>query len=181
MLEDRLLMWKFNCGKKTVLRPIYEKYKVDLMTLATALLYDKNSAEDVVHDVFVNLINSCGKLRLTRSLKGYLTTSVANNIRNRRKARLTHQTIRLDQATPIASDVKRPDFSATFGEQAQRLAWALSQLPYRQREVVLLHLYSGFKFSTIARAQGQSINTIRGRYRYGLNKLRSLLNSEVEK
>ena len=181
MLEDALLRWEFNRGEKKALLCIYEKYKNDLMTLATALLYDKSSAEDVVHDVFVNFIRSCGKLRLKDSLKGYLATSVANNVRNRNKSRQKHQCARLEQVAVAASEVNRPDFASMFGEQKHRLALALSQLPYKQREVVLLHLYSGLKFKVIAKSQGQSINTIQGRHRYGLNKLRLLLNSEVEK
>lgn len=181
MLEDRLLIWKFNRGKMEVLRRIYVKYKDDLMTLASALLYDKNSAEDVVHDVFVAFIRSCGKLRLTESLKGYLTTCVANDVRNKNKAGQRHQSASLEQIAPIASDSNRPDYSAMFGEQAQCLARALSQIHYQQREVLLLRLYSGLKFRTIAKLEGESINTIQGRYRYGLDKLRSFLNSEVKK
>jgi len=68
-----------------------------------------------------------------------------------------------------------------FGEQLRRLNEALAQLPYEQREVVLLRIYSGLKFKAIAESQGVSINTVQGRYRYGLDKMRSLLNGEVEK
>ena len=181
MLEDRLLMWKYNHGNVDVLQRIYVKYKDDLMTLATAFLYDRGSAEDVVHDVFATFIRSCGKRRLTKSLKGYLVTCVVNDVRNKNKARQRHASASLEQVAPIASDMNRPDISAAFGERSQRLAWALRQLPYRQREVLLLHLYSGLKFRAIAELEGESINTIQGRYRYGLNKLRSLLNSEVQK
>ena len=181
MLEDGLLRWKFNCGRTDVLRRIYLKYKDDLMTLACALLYNKSSAEDVVHDVFVAFIRSCGKLRVNENLKGYLTTCVANNVRNRNKAAQKQQSVSLEQVATIASDSNRPDFSAMFGEQRQRLARALSQLPHEQKEVLLLHLYSGLKFKAIAKMQMESINTIQGRYRYGLDKLRSLLNNELEK
>jgi len=38
MLEDKLLILKFNRGKKQVLHRIYEKYKDDLVTLAGAAL-----------------------------------------------------------------------------------------------------------------------------------------------
>jgi len=58
MLEDKLLIWKFNRGDTGVLRRIYEKYKDDLVTLAAALLTDVSSAEDAVHDVFVSFIES---------------------------------------------------------------------------------------------------------------------------
>lgn len=46
---------------------------------------------------------------------------------------------------------------------------------------MLLHLYSGMKFKAIAKLCRESVNTVKGRYRYGLEKLRSLLNSEVAK
>jgi RNA polymerase sigma factor (sigma-70 family) len=181
MLEDRLLMWKYNRGNVDALPRIYAKYKDDLMTLATALLYDRSAAEDVVHDVFVRLIRTCGKLRLAKTLKGYLATCVVNDVRNKNKAGQIHQSASLEQVAPAASDSNRPDIAAMFGERSQRLAWALRQLPSEQREVLLLRLYSGLKFRAIAELEGQSINTIQGQYRYGLGKLRSLLNSEVKK
>lgn len=181
MLEDKLLIWKYNRGNIDALPRIYEKYKGELMTLATALLYDKDVAEDIVHDVFVKFIQSCGKLRLTKTLKGYLTTGVVNTVRNKNKAGQNHRSSPLEQVAPVASDSNRPDFTAMFNEQSQRLAWALRRMPYEQRKVLLLRLYSGLKFRAIAELEGQSINTIQGQYRYGLNKLRSLLNSEVKK
>ncbi|MHC4665106.1 MAG: RNA polymerase sigma factor, partial [Planctomycetota bacterium] len=85
MLEDRLLIWKFNRGNVEAVRRIYEKYKDDLVTLAAALLHNVGAAEDAVHDVFVSFLDSAGSFRLTGSLKGYLATCVANNARNRIK------------------------------------------------------------------------------------------------
>jgi RNA polymerase sigma-70 factor (ECF subfamily) len=179
MLEDRLLIWKFNRGNRDVLRRIYEKYKDDLVTLAAALLNDKNDAEDAVHNVFVSFIKSADRFRLTGSLKGYLATCVANNARNINRARQRHQSIALDEAEIISSDSNRPECAAMFGEELRQLTWSLGKLPYEQREVIILHLYSGMKFKAVAEFQGVSINTIQGRYRYGLDKLRSLLNGEV--
>ena len=68
MLEDKLLIKKYNRGRREVLHRIYEKYKDDLMTLAMALLYDRQAAEDVVQDVFVNFVRSCGKLRIRKEI-----------------------------------------------------------------------------------------------------------------
>jgi RNA polymerase sigma-70 factor (ECF subfamily) len=181
MLEDKLLMWKYNHGDADILPRIYAKYKDDLMTLATALLYDRNTAEDVVHDVFVKFIRSCGQLQLTQTLKGYLTTCIVNNVRNKNKAGRRHRNTSLEQVAPIASDSNRPDVTTMFDEQSQRLARAFYQLPYEQRKVLLLRLYSGLKFRAIAELEGQSVNTIQGQYRYGLSRLRSLLNNKVEK
>jgi RNA polymerase sigma factor (sigma-70 family) len=180
MLEDKLIIYQFNRGNRDVLRRVYEKYKKELMTLAAALLYDRNAAEDVVQDVFASFIESAEKFRLTGSLKGYLAVCVANCARNMNKARKRHQSVGLDDVEPILSDSDRPDLSVIFSEQCQQLALALAQLPYQQREILLLHVHAGMKFSQIAKLTGESINTLKGRYRYGLDKLRSLLNSEVK-
>ena len=181
MLEDKLLIWKFNRGNRNALRGIYERYKDDLVTLAAALLNDVSSAEDVVHDVFVSFIESSRKFRLTGTLKGYLSTCVANNARNRNKARRTHRPIELEQANPAKADSNNPEFGAIFGEELRQLSWALGLLPYEQREVLILHTYSGMKFKAIARQQNVSINTVQGRYRYALDKLRSMLDGEARK
>jgi RNA polymerase sigma factor (sigma-70 family) len=178
MLEDKLLIWKFNRGNREALRSIYERYKDDLVTLAAALLTDVASAEDVVHDVFVGFIEPSRKFRLTGSLKGYLATCVANNARNKNKAGRIRQN---SQAGVATLETNQPEAAAMFGEELRRLSQALAQLPYEQREVLLLHSYSGMKFKTIAKQQKVSINTIQGRYRYAMDKLRSMLNGEVRK
>jgi RNA polymerase sigma factor (sigma-70 family) len=181
MLEDKLLIWKFNRGNRDVLRSIYEKYKDDLVTLATVLLTDISAAEDVVHDVFLRFIKSSEGFRLTGSLKGYLATCVANDARNRNKARHKQASYGLDRTDVISSNSNSPDAAAIFGEELHQLGLALAQLPYEQREVLILHIYSGLKFKAIAKSQKVSINTVQGQYRYAMNKLRSLLNSEAKK
>ena len=180
MLEDKLLIFKFNRGNREALQGIYEKYKDDLVTLATALLIDKNFAEDTVHDVFVSFIESAQKFRLTGSLKSYLATCVANNARNRIKADRIRNTANLNEANSTGFS-QSPEHRAIFGEELQRLTLALEQLPFEQREVLILHSYSGMKFSAIAKEQKISINTVQGRYRYAMEKLRSILNGEVQK
>ncbi|UCE48345.1 MAG: hypothetical protein JSW47_22445, partial [Phycisphaerales bacterium] len=76
MVEDRILIWRFKRGSREALQRIYEKYVVYLVTLATALLNDVGTAEDIVHDVFVSFAQSAERLRLEGSLKAYLATCV---------------------------------------------------------------------------------------------------------
>jgi RNA polymerase sigma-70 factor (ECF subfamily) len=178
--EDKVLTWRFNRGDCEAVRRIYEKYKYELLALAAALLKEKSAAEDVVHDVFVMFLK-LKRFRLTGSLKGFLATCVANAARNVIRANSRHPQGPLDDALPIASKTRNPDFEAIFGEQNAIVSSALWELPYEQREVVLLHVHGGLKFAEIAGSQGVSVNTVLGRYRYGLEKLRSRLNGEVQK
>ncbi|MHC4425517.1 MAG: RNA polymerase sigma factor [Planctomycetota bacterium] len=180
MIEDKLLMWRFKRGSKDALRRIYEKYECFLLTLATALLNDAGTAEDVVQDFFVSFAQSAENLRLDGSLKGYLAACVANRARDKMRAR-QRQPAALDEAHSIRSNAKGPELSAVCSEQSQQLARAIAQLPYEQREVIILHVQGEMKFTQIAKAQNISVNTIRSRYRYGLEKLRALLNSVMAK
>lgn len=80
MIEDKLLIWKFRRGSSEALRRIYEKYEGYLLTLATALLNDVHTAEDVVHDCFVSFAQSAGRLRVDGRLKGYATWAEEHSI-----------------------------------------------------------------------------------------------------
>ena len=179
MIEDRLLILKFTCGSRDALRQIYEKYAGFLLTLATALLNDVNTAEDVVHDFFVSFAQSSEKLKPDGSLKWYLATCVANRARDKIRAK-QQRTVSLDKVGSICSKVKAPDSAAVCNEELQRLSLAMEQLPYEQREVVILHAKGEMKFKTIAKLQNTSIKTVQSRYRYGLDKLWSILNGEVK-
>ncbi len=180
MLEDKLLILKYNLGRREALHEIYDKYKNDLVTLAAALLTDVALAEDVVHDVFIGFINTKGRFRLTGSLRGYLATCVGNNARNRNRADHKRRNLALDKVEPAAPDSDNPSSNAVSNEQSRRLLQALGQLPYEQREVLVFRAYSNMKFAAIAAQQNVSINTVQGRYRYALDKIRSILNGEVK-
>jgi RNA polymerase sigma factor (sigma-70 family) len=180
MLEDRLLIGRFNRGDRGVLHRIYDKYRDDLVSLAAALLMDVGLAEDVVHDVFISFLGSAGRFRLTGSLKGYLATCVANRARNVNKAARRHHGPALEDVPDVTSDGPLPEQAAIFGEQFAHVSAALQQLPYEQREVLLLRAHGRMRFAAIAQAQGVSINTVQGRYRYAVDKLRSLLDDEAD-
>ncbi|MHC4309442.1 MAG: RNA polymerase sigma factor [Planctomycetota bacterium] len=181
MLEDRLLVWKFKGGNWDALSRIYDKYREDLLRLATSLLNDISSAEDIVQDVFVSFAQSHELFRLTGTLKGYLATCVANRARNRNRDDLRHRTVELDDTKEVFTDSKTPDEWIICSEELKKLSSAIAQLPYEQREAIVLHLQGDMKFKQIAKFRNVSIRTIQSRYRYGLDKLRSLLNSEVIK
>lgn len=180
VFEDSVLIWRFKCGSREALRRIYEKYRTDLLKLAAMLLHDAGEAEDAVHDVFVSFVGSARRLRVGGSLKGYLLTCVANNARNRNRAKQSRQTVGLDEAEAAVSDARTPEQWVTYSETLSYWSNVLARLPDDQREVVVLHLRAGMKFKQIAQLQGVSVNTAKGRYRYALEKLRSLLNGELE-
>ena len=178
MLEDEWLKWKLRHGSPDALARVYEKYVDAMLTLALGLLNNRAAAEDVVQDVFLSFARSAKDLRSQGSLRSYLATSVLNRVRDCRRQR-QRQAVR-DAGLCVSTESTGPERAAILAEETARLNDAVAELPDEQREVVLLRLKANLKFRDIARLQQTSVNTVLGRYRYGLDRLRSLLNGEVE-
>jgi RNA polymerase sigma-70 factor (ECF subfamily) len=181
MLEDRLLVWKFKGGNKDALRAIYEKYADDMLSLAANLLDDKIGAEDVVQDVFITFAESVDRFRLTGSLKGFLAKCVANRSRDCIRKNRRGQIAAVNKAERRSSEVGSPVQLVISSEQLNKLSNAMTELPYEQREVIVLRLHGDLRFRQIARMQKVSTKTVQSRYRYGLDKLRSSMNGEVRR
>jgi len=179
MLDDRILMWRLRRGSDEALGLIYQKYFDDLLTMAVSLLGDVHGAEDVVQEVFIGFGRSSSSFRLKGSLRSYLAVCVANRVRDIFRARQRHRSVGLFEAEYVASGETGPAESVMGRERKQRVREALVGLPFEQREVIIWHLQGGMKFREIAAVRQESIKTVQSRYRYGLEKMRSLLDKEV--
>ncbi|MHC4146583.1 MAG: RNA polymerase sigma factor [Planctomycetota bacterium] len=179
-MKDKLLVLRCKRGSKDALGRIYEKYKNDLLVLAIALLNDTSAAEDVVHDVFLSFVRTMQSFRLTGSLKGYLLTCVANRARNVNRQR-RRRNGEPDRAEPISPGSDEPSRSIMYNEQLRQLSSAMEQLPYDQRETIMLHFQAAMTFRKIADSLSISVNTAKSRYRYGLDKLRLIFNNEAKR
>ena len=181
MIEDELLKWKFKRGPPKAdqaLSRIYEKYVNSLLSLAMGLLNDPHDAQDVVQDMFVSFAKSAGSFGLKGSLKAYLAKSVVNRARDKmRRGRALQR--RMSKYATVAANAGKTDQPLVYSERCDRLSRALAELPYEQREAVLLKVKQDMTLKQIAKLQGVSVSTVHGRYRYGLEKLRALLDSEI--
>ncbi len=178
MPRDRQLIAACRRGDRSAFCEIYETYVDELLTVAVHLLRDVSLAEDVVQDVFITFARVAPTFRLTGSLKAYLAKCTANRARdvarrlNRRKENGWPQ-------HDVIGDDKDPLQCAIETEQLRQLQLALDELPHEQREAIVLRLHGEMKFREIAGLQNVSLKTVQSRYRYGLEKVRALLNSEV--
>ena len=133
----------------------------------------------IMVDVFASFIRGARRFRLTGSLKGYLTTCVANRARNVNRAYRVRHVSGQEKAPATVPRRDRPDRWIIQSDELRRLNSALAKLPYDQRETVIMRAQLGMKFGQIAESQRVSSKTAQSRYRIGLDKLRSLLNGEA--
>ena len=178
-MSERHLIRRLRRGDTEALREIYVAHKDRLLTLAYSLVRDMDTAEDILHDVFVSFAAAAPELRLRTSLRRYLTTSVLNRARDGFRRKKTRDT-GADALIPAGSESTGPEERASLQEQTGRLTDALAELPLEQREVITLRLNAGLKFKEIARLQDASVPTVQARYRYGIEKLRAVLDGGLE-
>jgi len=178
MIEDELLKLRFKAGSIDALQRIYQKYRDTLLTLAMTMVNDPATAEDVVHDVFVSFAQSGTQFRLHGSLRAYLATCVVNRVRDRMRAR-KRQRQSLDMELSLESDFDPPDGRLLSDERSRLVARALARLPEEQRETIALHLNGQLQLREIAKLQGVPLTTVRGRYRHGIDRLRTILNGRL--
>mgnify|MGYP001142639531 CR=1 FL=1 len=179
MLEDKLLLWRLRSGNKDALRRIYEKHRGYLLTVAANLLDDPGAAEDAVQDAFVSFIKTAKKFQLTGSIRGFLATCVANRARDFIRRGKRRPVIHLDNVAPPVDENAAPVRLVEQTELLFKAQKALTELPYEQRETIVMRLHGGMRFRQIARIQNVSTKTAQSRYKYGLDKLRVSLNGEV--
>ena len=173
MPQDQYLLEQLRQRNPQALRAIYENHKDHLLTRAACLLGDTAAAEDCLHDVFVKLAADASSLRI-RQLKSYLTTCITNRARDfyRRKAR---HDIDLGDVSEPSTDDPQPWQNLSANEDAANLLRALTQLPYEQREALVLRHHDDLTFRQIAQLQQTKTSTARSRYNIAIQKMRILL------
>ena len=177
--EDRLLVWRLRRGSRESLCHVYEKYVRVLLTVAANTLGDPGTAQDVVQDVFVNLARCARTLPRTTCLKAFLVTCAVNRCRDLVRQRSRRNTVGMDDADQFVCGQDGPVHLAESSEISSRLQAALARLPAEQREAIVMHLHADMSFRAIAAATDVSLRTAQSRYRYGVDRLRILLNHEA--
>ena len=149
---------------------LYDEHGAALFRYAAILLGDPAAAEDAVHQVFAALLRTRKPAGGIRDDAHYLRRAV----RNECYLMLRRRVIRAE-ATVALESVEDARGQRDPGERVA-LERAIGALSAEQREVIHLHVFEGLTFREIASATEESINTIAGRYRYALGRLREVLN-----
>ena len=140
-------------------------------------------AEDILQDVFYQLVTSYSVTEPIEKLTAWLFTVARNKIvdlyRKRKPGRFPSdeggpsQPLNLEEI--LFDPSQHPDEVYVRSRVWTELADALDELPEKQREVFVMHELEGRSFKDIADETGESINTLLSRKRYAVLYLRERL------
>lgn len=155
------------------LEDLYRQHRMRFVRLAILLVDDAATAEDVVQEAFAGLHRHWGGLRDAAAAIGYLRTAVVNGSRSVLRRRKTAR----DYTPPHNVNARSAESLAMLDAEHQAVVNALSQLPDRQREVLVLRYYGGLSEAEIAEATGISRGTVKSTASRGLDALQRVLGS----
>jgi RNA polymerase sigma factor (sigma-70 family) len=148
---------------------------------------DPRDAEDILQDVFYELVEANRLLMPIEHLTGWLFRVARNRItdlfRKKRPERFSDSTVAGDDEERLQLEDLLP--SPDAGPEAlyartvllDELELAVDELPPEQRDVFVGHELEGRSFKEMAAATGVSVNTLLSRKRYAVRHLRERLRS----
>jgi RNA polymerase sigma-70 factor (ECF subfamily) len=157
---------------KPELERIYDAHASGLFHYLVTFTKNEADARDLLQELFIKLAR--GTPQEMRSEKAFLyrlAHNLAIDWMRRRKTRWDSEERLLREVEDGLQTLPDPD-ALTL---ARCFAQAMKSLPAEQRTIVQLKLWDGLTFEEIAEAQKIPLNTAASRYRYGLDKLRTLL------
>jgi RNA polymerase sigma-70 factor (ECF subfamily) len=147
---------------------LYAEKAAALVLYGRALGLSHSEAEDVLQETFIALMQKSGP---PEQPENYCVRSFRNRALNYRRGFWRRVARELES---------RRWFERASNEtpQEQAAMRCLADLPAEQREVIVLKIWHEYTFDEIGRLLDVSPNTAAGRYRYGLQKLRTCLRGE---
>jgi len=149
----------------TDLEAAYRTHYGSLVRLASLLVDDVGTCEEIVQEAFVQVWRRGPALRTDDGLPAYLRSAVLNGARSHLRRR---QVARRHLAAVAQPESRTED--RTTGDEHRVLA-ALRSLPRRQREVLALRYYLDLSEADIARTLRMSAGSVKTHAHRGLRAL----------
>jgi len=170
-MTDETLIQQMRRGNDGAFREIYGRYRDPLFRFGYRLTGSAETAEDMVHDVFVGLFRD--RFDPTRaSLRTYLYSGVRN------QARKQFRDFSDDDAPAddLADHSSGPLDALLAVESAEQVRRAIAELPLPQREALILFEYEELSLDEVARIVDSKVGTVKARlYRARDGLRRSLI------
>jgi RNA polymerase sigma-70 factor (ECF subfamily) len=155
--------------KRRELERVIDQYHEGLYRFAFFRTGVADDSRDIVQSVFLRLYDRHRNLAAIENMKSYLYRATANACADYHRRRQSRKTVPLAHATNVASD-SNPD---TDESEYQRINTLLATLPAEQAEVLGMRISDELTFAEIAEILQIPIATVKSRFRYGIDKLRS--------
>lgn len=182
---DEALSLEVGNEQGRTLSEIFKRERSRLLGFIRRRVTDRSDAEDIVQEVFYQLIESADVMRPLEHVSSWLYQTARNRIIDLFRRQQTRpeghmvsseeSEFPLEEVLPSAD--AGPDDLYIRGVLLDELDAALEELPEEQRDVFVAHEMNGRSFQELANETGVNINTLLARKRYAVMYLRRRLDA----
>lgn len=177
-VTDSALIERMMAADESALSVLYDRYSAMLFGMLMRILNDRQAAEEVLQDLFLQLWRNAGRFDAGRgSLPAWLMVIGRNRAISRLRGRRDREVLEEEEgdfASTFASPQNIED-EAARAQLARSVATALEKLPAEQRQAIELAYFEGMTQSEIAAKTATPLGTVKTRVRTAMQTLRQVL------
>lgn len=166
-----------NSNSQSDFNAIFKSNYNAMCNISYIILKDKDSAKDVVQEVFIKLWAMAGKIDSITNVKGYLYRATTNASINYLTQKKKTQSLHKVSLTLIHNSEER----TTIKELEDKIEKALNKLPPKCKAIFVLSRFEGMKYKEIADHLDISIKTVKNQMVIALDKMREDLKPYLTK
>lgn len=158
-----------DAAAQAALSILYRRYSQRIYTYCRKIIGESTTAEDLLQETFVKLLESGRQERSIENFPAYLMT-IARNLCLSHRARSKRQFVEVEDFHLASRDVPYEQ-----RELLQLIQASLELLPEDYREAFVLREYNGLSYNEIAEVIGESLDVVKVRIFRAKKKLRDIL------
>jgi RNA polymerase sigma-70 factor (ECF subfamily) len=166
---------------EAALAQLYDRYRVILFGLLMRILNNREEAEDVLQEVFLQVWRRAADFDENRGRPfTWLVTLARSRGIDRLRTLAARERVAVAGARDESEAVSDAASDAFRSEQRGLVTNALAQLPDEQQRPLMLAYFDGLTQTEIAARLGAPLGTVKTRMRTGMMKLREMLAGKGE-
>ncbi len=174
-ISDSRLLNLMQRGDTDALGVLYVRYSAQVRNFAMGFLQNEGDADDVTHDVFVNLWQQRDEISDIESLKAYLFTMTRNAIFSIfRHRRIAERHIWRPPYTIRRRPPPRPRKKITTTDLLELVQLTIDSMPEQRRRIFTMNRFDHLTYDEIAGALGISRKTVEYHMSQALARLRKI-------
>ena len=179
--SDILLLKAIAARDEAALAELYDRYDRILFGLLMRILNNREEAEDVLQEVFLQVWRKASDFDESRGRPfTWLVTLARSRGIDRLRTLASRERVAEAGAREVTEEISDAATDAFKSEQRGLVSNALATLPDEQKRPIMLAYFDGLTQSEIARHLGAPLGTVKTRMRMGMIRLRELLAGQGE-
>jgi RNA polymerase sigma-70 factor (ECF subfamily) len=163
---------------EAALGQLYDRYRLILFGMLMRILNNREEAEDVLQEVFLQVWRRAGDFDEKRGRPfTWLVTLARSRGIDRLRSLASRERVAVAGANEASGEVSDAASDAIRSEQRGVVNNALSELPDEQKQPLMLAYFDGLTQAEIALQLGAPLGTVKTRMRAGMMKLRERLSA----